>query len=95
MDDTPHKEFNPTKTEKSVQQVSGKTAKPQITTHTAEDLNKGFYTVRNNIKQPDISSFIESNNNLNTQQNITPEMINEDFHKTRNQLSPRTRRNQQ
>ena len=81
MDDTPHKEFNPTKTEKSVQQVSGKTAKPQITTHTAEDLNKGFHAVWNNIKQPDISSFIKPNNNLNTQQNITPEMINEEFQK--------------
>ena len=55
---------------KTVQQVSGNTAKPQITTHTAEDLNKGFHAVWNNIKQPDISSFIKPNNDLNTQQNI-------------------------
>jgi hypothetical protein len=39
---------------KTVQQVSGKKSKPQVTTHTAEELNQGFHAVWNNIKQPNI-----------------------------------------
>jgi hypothetical protein len=73
---------------KTVQQVSGKTSKPQVTTHTAEELNKGFYAVWNNIKQPDISTFIQTTNNHTEQPKITPEIINKEFQKLDTSKAP-------
>jgi hypothetical protein len=35
---------------KTEQQVSGKLSKLRVTTHTAEELNKGFHAIWNNIK---------------------------------------------
>ncbi len=62
---------------------SGKTTKPHIQTHTAEELYKGFHAVSNNIKQPDISEYRHPKtlNYHNEQPNITPEMVNEEFKK--------------
>ena len=56
---------------KTLQQTTGKTTKPQVTTHTAEKLNQGFQAVWNNIIQPDISNFIKPTKHRNEQPNIT------------------------
>ena len=73
---------------KTVQQVSGKTTKPQVTTHTAKELNKGFHAVWNDSKQPDISIFIIPPNNQNEPPNITPEMINEELQRLDTSKAP-------
>ena len=66
---------------KTVQQATGKTTKPQVTTHTAEELNKSFHAVWNNAKQPDLSNFINQQNELTEKPNFTPEMISAEFQK--------------
>jgi hypothetical protein len=73
---------------KTVQQVSGKTTKPHIQTHTAEELNLGFHAVWNNIKQPDISEYTKTLNYHNEQPNITPEIVNEEFKKLDTNKAP-------
>jgi hypothetical protein len=47
---------------KTVQHVSGKTSKPQVRTHTAEELNQSYHAVWNNIKLSFKQQIIIQNN---------------------------------